>query len=77
MTRRPYIPIGVWPEMMTAETAAGYMNECSVEAFLRRVGSVYPVARNISGRGRVWLKKDLDEAIAQMRGAVGGGASSW
>jgi hypothetical protein len=53
---------------MTAETAAGYMNECSVEAFLRRVGSVYPRARNISGRGRVWLRRDLDRTIRQISG---------
>jgi hypothetical protein len=62
------MPVGVWPEMMTAATAAAYMDECSVEAFLRRVGSLYPTARNISGRGRVWLKKDLDRTIVEIGG---------
>jgi hypothetical protein len=73
------MPVGVWPEMMTAATAAAYMDECSVEAFLGRAGSVYPVARNISGRGRVWLKKDLDATIAQLaeEHIVAAGASSW
>jgi len=70
MPRKPYIPPGVWPEMMTAETAAGYLDERSVEAFLRRVGTVYPAGRNISGRGRVWLKRDLDRMIAEIAGGV-------
>jgi hypothetical protein len=54
--------------MMTAETAAGYFNERSVEAFLRKVGKVYPRPRRISGRGRVWLKKDLDRTIEHLSG---------
>ena len=53
---------------MPAEVAAGYMGERSVRAFLRRVGKVYPRARKISGRGRVWLKKDLDRAIRGISG---------
>jgi hypothetical protein len=63
--------------MMTAQTAAGYVDECSVESFLRRVGSVYPSGRTISGRGRVWLKRDLDRAIAELSGeeAAGDAAS--
>jgi hypothetical protein len=48
---------------MEAATAAAYMDERSVRAFLRRVGKVYPRGRHISGRGRVWMKADLDRAM--------------
>lgn len=64
-----------WPPLMRAETAAGYCDEVSVESFLRRVGRYYPEPHNISGRGRVWVRAELDEAIASMTGArltVGG-----
>jgi hypothetical protein len=55
---------------MEAPTAAAYVDERSVEAFLRRVGKVYPRPRKISGRGRVWLRVDLDRAM----GIAGEGA---
>jgi hypothetical protein len=61
---------------MRAETAAAYMDERSVEAFLRRVGKVYPRPRKISGRGRVWLRQDLDRAMGiAPGGAMGEGAA--
>jgi hypothetical protein len=53
---------------MRAETAAAYCDEVSVEAFLRRVGSDYPGARHMSGRGRVWLKSEIDAAIDRIAG---------
>ena len=71
MSRAPQNP-GTWPPVMTAATAAAYMDECSVEAFLRRVGTVYPRPRKISGRGRVWLKQDLDQTM----GIAGGGEAA-
>ena len=52
---------------MRAATAAAYCDERSVEAFMRRVGSVYPGAIAISGRGKVWLRDDLDLAIGKLR----------
>lgn len=63
MTRSVRNP-GQWPRLMRAETAAGYMDEVSVEAFLRKVPSVYP--KPISGKGerRKWDKEDLDRATA-------------
>lgn len=67
MPRAPTNP-GQWPRLMRAETAAAYVDERSVEAFLRRAGKVYPAGRRISGRGRVWAKEDLDRAIGQIRG---------
>jgi hypothetical protein len=48
---------------MEAPTAAAYMDEQTVERFLRRVGKVYPRPRHISGRGRVWLRTELDRAM--------------
>jgi hypothetical protein len=53
---------------MRAETAARYLDEKSVESFRRRVGSVYPRPVNVSGRGDVWLKDQLDAAIAKLKG---------
>ena len=67
MARRPSNP-GSWPRLMRAETAAAYVDERSVEAFRRRIGSVYPQPVNVSGRGDVWLKDQLDAAIAKLNG---------
>ena len=51
-----------WPRLMRAATAAEYMDEVSVNAFLRKVGSRYP--KPISGKGerRKWDKLELDLA---------------
>jgi hypothetical protein len=49
---------------MPAAVAAGYCGEPTAEAFLKRVGSEYPQPR-IKDRGRkLWLRDDLDRAIA-------------
>jgi hypothetical protein len=62
-SRQAVIPSGAWPRRMTAEIAAGYCGETTVEAFLKRVGTDYPQARVREGRRRLWLKDDLDRAI--------------
>jgi len=49
---------------MSAELAAGYCGEQSVDAFLTRVGKEYPQPRVNEGRRRLWLRDDLDNAIA-------------
>jgi len=59
-----------WPRLMRAETAARYVDEKSVASFRRRVGSVYPRPVNVSGRGDVWLKDQLDAAIAGLKGEM-------
>lgn len=59
-----------WPRLMRAETAAAYVDEVSVQAFRRKVGSVYPRPVNVSGRGQVWLKDHLDQTIATLKGDV-------
>lgn len=64
MRRSAIIPIGAWPRRMPAEIAAGYCGESSVEAFLRRFGSEYPQPRVKEGRRQLWLRDDLDRAIA-------------
>jgi hypothetical protein len=48
---------------MSAELAAGYCGEKSVEAFLARVGKEYPMPRVSEGRRQLWLRDDLDQAI--------------
>jgi hypothetical protein len=64
MTRQTVIPAGVWPPRMPVEMAAGYCGERSVEAFLRRVGTEYPKPCVKAGRRQLWLRDDLDKAIA-------------
>src|SRR6266853_639767 len=49
---------------MRAEIAAGYCGEPTVDAFLKRVGSEYPQPRIKEGRRQLWLRDDLDRAIA-------------
>ena len=48
---------------MSADLAAGYCGEPSVEAFPKRVGREYPQPRVNDGRRRLWLRDDLDMAI--------------
>jgi hypothetical protein len=64
MPRPAIIPAGSWPRRMPAEIAAGYCGELTVEAFLKRVGSEYPQPRIKEGRRKLWLRDDLDRAIA-------------
>lgn len=61
-----------WPRLMRAQTAAEYTDEKSVQSFLRRTGSIYPTALNIPGRGRVWTKESLDEAIDKFTNLLAG-----
>jgi hypothetical protein len=61
---------------MRAQTAAEYTDEKSVKSFLRRAGSIYPPALNIPGRGRVWTKESLDEAIDRLTRARSVAAAS-
>jgi hypothetical protein len=51
---------------MRAATAAAYVDEVSVEAFLRKVGSVYPGPSWGKGRAARWDKEKIDLA----RGSV-------
>jgi hypothetical protein len=53
---------------MRAETAARYVDEVSVEAFRRAVGSLYPQPIKVSGKGDRWLREGLDEAIDRLSG---------
>jgi hypothetical protein len=63
VTRRiPHNP-GSWPRLMRAPTAAAYVDEASVESFLRGVGTLYPLPVKLPGKGDRWLKEDLDVAI--------------
>ena len=58
------IPLGAWPRRMCAAYAAAYCGELTVEAFLERVGRDYPPPRIKDGRRQLWLRDDLDAAIA-------------
>ncbi len=66
MTRKPHVPGETWPRLMRAQTAAAYVDETSVESFLRAVGSAYPDPLIVSGKGKRWLREDLDRAIDRL-----------
>jgi hypothetical protein len=68
MRRAAASPVEAWPRLMRAETAARYVDEVSVEAFRRGVGSIYPDAIRVSGKGDRWLREDLDTAIEKLTG---------
>jgi hypothetical protein len=57
------IPSGAWPRRMCAAYAAAYCGELTVDAFLKQVGSTYPLPRVKDGRRQLWLRDDLDRAI--------------
>ena len=67
MPRAPHNP-GSWPPIMRAETAAGYCDERTVEAFLRGVGTHYPEPTKVKGKGDRWLRVELDVAIERLTG---------
>jgi hypothetical protein len=48
---------------MRAATAAAYVDERSVDAFRRSVGTLWPQPLVVAGKGERWLKEDLDAAI--------------
>jgi hypothetical protein len=60
---RPLVKIDAWPRRMQADMAATYCGECTVGAFLKRVGSEYPYPRVSEGSRKIWLRDDLDAAI--------------
>lgn len=68
MTRPTNTPGETWPRLMQAKTAAGYVDESSVESFLRGVGSIYPQPITVSGKGKRWLREDLDRSIDRLTG---------
>lgn len=67
MTKHAEIPTGCWPAVLRDEHAAAYAGEKTVDAFLSRVGSVWPKPFIDTGTGkgkfRAWRKIDLDQAI--------------
>ncbi len=58
----------VWPAEMRADMAAAYVDEPSVEAFLRKTGSVYPLATRCNGIALKWSREKLDRAIEERHG---------
>lgn len=48
---------------MRAGTAAAYVDERSVDAFRRSVGTLWPEPIRVRGKGERWLREELDAAI--------------
>lgn len=71
----PLSPFGVWPAEMRAETAAAYVDEPSVEAFLSKVQRhVYSQPTRAPGCLPKWHRLKLDQDIARRHGLRSGGA---
>ena len=70
MTQPASDPAGSWPRLMRAETAARYVDEKSVKAFRRSVGTIYPRPCKLAGKGDRWLRDDLDLAIDRLAGGA-------
>lgn len=69
MARRIATPLGSWPLEMRAETAAGYCDEPSVEAFLAKVArGVYSQPVRVRGSLPKWHRAKLDRDIARRHG---------
>jgi hypothetical protein len=47
---------------------AAYVGEQSVEAFLRRCGTLYPCGRKVAGRGMLWHRGEIDAALQAAMG---------
>ncbi len=60
-TRPVSIPFGCWPAEMRAETAAAYVDEPSVEAFLAKVQrAIYCRPVRVEGCLPKWNREKLD-----------------
>ncbi len=59
---------GRWPRQMRTATAAAYCDEVSTTAFLRSVPLLYPEPRTVPGKGKRWLREELDAAIDRIHG---------
>ena len=76
MAKEAFIPTGCWPAVLRDELAAASAGEKTVDAFISRVGTVWPRPFIETGTGkgkfRAWRKSDLDRAI-DPESATGGG----
>ncbi|WP_457662230.1 hypothetical protein [Sinorhizobium medicae] len=65
-----------WPAVLRDELAAAYAGERTVDAFMSRVGTVWPRPFIDTGTGkgkfRAWRKTDLDKVINPEAVAAGG-----
>ena len=68
MSRAVSIPHGSWPLEMRAETAAAYCDEPSVEAFLKKVPTIYSAPIKIKGCLPKWHRHKLEQDIARRHG---------
>lgn len=69
MSRPVAYPQGAWPQEMRAETAAGYCDEVSVEAFLSKVEKgIYCQPKHEKGCPDKWHRRKLDYDIARRHG---------
>ncbi|MBO0141447.1 hypothetical protein JZX87_09760 [Agrobacterium sp. Ap1] len=79
MAKEAVIPTGCWPAVLRDELAAAYAGEKTVDAFISRVGIIWPKPFIETGTGkgkfRAWRKSDLDRVIDPA--SVGGDPAGW
>ncbi len=67
--RLAYAPSGSWPLEMRSETAAAYVDEPSVNAFLAKVErGIYSKPRRSPGCLPKWHRNKLDADVARRHG---------
>ncbi|WP_158811089.1 hypothetical protein [Beijerinckia sp. L45] len=74
-TRPTWLPIGCWPAEMRAETAAGYVDEPSVNSFMVKVErGIYCQPVRMTGCLPKWNREKLDTDLRRRHNlmAVGG-----
>jgi hypothetical protein len=76
MTRRAGVSAGSWPLEMRSETAAAYVDEPSVEAFLEKVRrGVYSEPVKQKGCLPKWHRHKLDRDVALRHGLAFNGVA--
>ena len=61
-------PGHVWPEEMPADMAAAYVGEVSAEAFLAKVGVIWPMPAHSKGSRKKWSRELLLKTVHERHG---------
>jgi hypothetical protein len=69
MARRVSFPFGAWPIEMCVSTAAAYVDEPSIDAFLAKVKvGIYGPPAKRPGMQDKWHRHKLDQDVARRHG---------
>ena len=73
-TRPAVFPLGAWPAEMRSETAAAYVDEPSVQAFLAKVErGIYCQPARLDGCLPKWAREKLDLDLRRRHNLIASG----